>query len=170
MSDELIPRNVSFNGYKCFTEENTIPWFSKINVIIGRNNSGKTSFINIVHALCSTEFHNSETPNLNLKLTFLLDRFGFKYGYNNGFITQYSINPDDYDFISFFNLYLAGKEIKLHLSSNKQSPYYSYSLDPTLCQRENNRPYEIAIQSNIKYNPLDSSIFRSISSERSQNN
>ena len=116
--------------------------------------------------MCSTEFHNSETPNLNLKLTFLLDRFGFKYGYNNGFITQYSINPDDYDFISFFNLYLAGKEIKLHLSSNKQSPYYSYSLDPTLCQRENNRPYEIAIQSNIKYNPLDSSIFRSISSER----
>lgn len=166
MSDELIPRSVSFNGYKCFTEENTIPWFSKINVIIGRNNSGKTSFINIIHALCSTEFHNSETPNLNLKLTFLLDRYAFKYGYNNGFITQYSINPDDNNFIRYFDSYFAGKEVKLHLISNKQPPTYSYSLDQTFCPHKNKRSYEIDVQSNINYNPLDGSIFRSISSER----
>ena len=47
MHNVFLPISMSFKGYKCFTDESNIPWFSLFNVIIGRNNSGKTSFVAI---------------------------------------------------------------------------------------------------------------------------
>ena len=70
--DKFMPSKMTFKGYKCFVEECTIPWFSSFNVIIGRNNSGKSSFLDIIHSLCDPEFHASISKDIEIILLNLL--------------------------------------------------------------------------------------------------
>ena len=70
MTKLLLPENLSFRNYKCFIDENTIPWFSPFNVIIGRNNSGKSSFIDVIHSLCDPDFRVKISQNIYITLTY----------------------------------------------------------------------------------------------------
>ena len=68
-----LPSSISFSGYKCFKEESSIHWFAPFNVIIGRNNSGKSSFIDIIHALCDPEFRADNAKNLEVSMKYKID-------------------------------------------------------------------------------------------------
>ena len=49
----LIPESITISGYKCF-ENVTIPLGNKITCLVGRNNSGKTSVIEVCKLLCTS--------------------------------------------------------------------------------------------------------------------
>ena len=70
---KFIPNKIIFKGYKCFVEECTIPWFSSFNVIIGRNNSGKSSFLDIIHSLCDACFRADISKTINKKISYYVD-------------------------------------------------------------------------------------------------
>ena len=49
--------SVHFRGYKCFCDEDELAGYDRVlpvNVIIGRNNSGKSSLIDVIEYLCTT--------------------------------------------------------------------------------------------------------------------
>lgn len=75
MNDKTTPETFTFSSYKVFKEPVTVDWFSKINVVIGKNNSGKSSMIDLVHALCDPNFmHSLEFPKdaLSIKTNWLV--------------------------------------------------------------------------------------------------
>ena len=75
MNDKTTPETFTFSSYKVFKEPVTVDWFSKINVVIGKNNSGKSSMIDLVHALCDPNFmHSLELPKdaLSIKTNWLV--------------------------------------------------------------------------------------------------
>lgn len=75
MNDKTTPETFTFSSYKVFKEPVTVDWFSKINVVIGKNNSGKSSLIDLVHALCDPNFmHSLELPKdaLSIKTEWLV--------------------------------------------------------------------------------------------------
>ena len=56
-------KGIEFFGYKGYTTPNRLSWFNNFNVVIGRNNLGKTAFIDIVHALCDPDFLDAITES-----------------------------------------------------------------------------------------------------------
>lgn len=65
---------MKFRGYKSFSDKwITIEEFSKITVLIGRNNSGKSSCIDIIEALTDPyTFHDCQQRGLELQLDYTL--------------------------------------------------------------------------------------------------
>lgn len=65
---------IKFRGYKSFSNEwITIEEFPKITVLIGRNNSGKSSCIDIIEALTDPYiFHDCQQRGLELQLDYIL--------------------------------------------------------------------------------------------------
>ena len=61
-------KGIEFCGYKGYTTPNRLSWFNNFNVVIGRNNSGKTSFIDIVHALCEYNFYKQVSASDNFSI------------------------------------------------------------------------------------------------------
>lgn len=163
---KFIPNKIIFKGYKCFVEECTIPWFSSFNVIIGRNNSGKSSFLDIIHSLCDPEFHASISKSIDITLTFAISNYEYFdvdnlatqiYGYR-----EYALQ--------YFGNHFMGKDFTVHvnLSQNSFGKVYinSYDIDAEgLCDGM----YSLRIKDNIDLNPFPNSIFKCISSERDIN-
>lgn len=162
MTKLLLPKNLSFRNYKCFIDENTIPWFSPFNVIIGRNNSGKSSFIDVIHSLCDPDFRVKISQNIYITLTYpissseyfdidklALDTYGYRdyalryfgeYFMNNEF--SVNVNLAKLDNGKYINLYEINKE----------------TLSTSQCT--------LRINDNVIINPFHNSIFKYISSER----
>ncbi|MBL3824787.1 AAA family ATPase [Marinobacter sp. MW3] len=44
--------SVKITNYKCFTKESGFDDIRRVNLIVGRNNSGKSSLIDIIEATC----------------------------------------------------------------------------------------------------------------------
>ena len=54
----MIADTVSFCGHRCFKKDwSGFDTIKSINVIIGRNNSGKTHLLDLAEALCETDFN-----------------------------------------------------------------------------------------------------------------
>lgn len=53
----FVPRTgIKIKGYKCFRDESGFDDIKKVNIIIGRNNSGKSSLLDIVDIVCSKAY------------------------------------------------------------------------------------------------------------------
>lgn len=61
-------KGIRFNGYKLFSEENTIELdkLSNVNVIIGKNNSGKSSLLDVIEMAYDSEKFKRQKRNINL--------------------------------------------------------------------------------------------------------
>ena len=105
--DKFMPSKMTFKGYKCFVEECTIPWFSSFNVIIGCNNSGKSSFLDIIHTLCDAYFRADISRTIDITMTYTIDSHRYfdidhvAYG-SGGFALPY------------FGNHFMNKEIDMH--------------------------------------------------------
>ena len=164
MENKLTPKSISFKGYKCFKEESTIPWFAPFNVIIGRNNSGKSSFIDIIHSLCDANFRASISRNIDITLTYTIDNFEYFdidnlatqiYGYR-GYALQY------------FGNHFMNKEFHVNVNLKKCLNYYANSYDVNKDELSD-RNCSIKIKKDVTIGPFNNSVFRCIASERDIN-
>lgn len=55
--------SIRFKNYKCFTEETTISNIKKVNLLIGRNNCGKTSALEVISFVLSKEFESKSSES-----------------------------------------------------------------------------------------------------------
>ena len=56
----MIVDSIYFKGHTCFRNEwSGFDVIKPINVIIGRNNSGKSHLLDLVEVMCSGDFNNS---------------------------------------------------------------------------------------------------------------
>lgn len=163
MNNVFLPSSISFKGYKCFTDESNIPWFSSFNVIIGRNNSGKSSFIDIIHFLCDANFRASISRNIDIALTYTIDNHEYfdidnlasqTYGYR-----EYALQ--------YFANHFINKEINVHIDlvQNNISKAYtnSYEIDAdTLSDGQ----CLLSLKKDVILDPFRNSVFRCIASER----
>ena len=160
MATQFTPKSISFKGYKCFKEESTIPWFAPFNVIIGRNNSGKSSFIDIIHSLCDASFRASIAKSIEISLSYLIDDhnyFDFKdviqhYG---GYALQ------------AFGYHLMGEELHVSVELRSSLGYINfYDVNPKDLLINNCPLY---IKDKVCLDPFKNSVFRCIASERDIN-
>ena len=164
--DKFMPSKMTFKGYKCFVEECTIPWFSSFNVIIGRNNSGKSSFLDIIHSLCDPEFHANISKNIDITLTFTISNYEYFdidnlatqiYGYR-----EYALQ--------YFGTHFRDKEFNVHatLASNNLGRTYIHSFEIIPGGLSDDRCF-LRLKDDVNLNPFLNSVFRYISSERDIN-
>ena len=163
MSDIFLPSSIAFKGYKCFVEETKIPWFSRFNVIIGRNNSGKSSFIDVIHSLCDPDFRASVSKDIDITLTYTIN--DYKYFDISNLLT-YNYGSDQYAIMSFRN-HFAGKkfDVRVNLRRTDQKGKYVNSFDMESSVLSDGQ-YSIRKRDNVNLNPFPKSVFRYISSER----
>ena len=164
MATKLTPKSISFKGYKCFKEESTIPWFAPFNVIIGRNNSGKSSFIDIIHSLCDANFRASISRNIDITLACTIDNFEYFdidnlatqiYGYR-----EYALQ--------YFGNHFMNKEFHVDVNLEKYLDYYVNSYDVN-SDELSDRKCSIKIKKDVTIGPFNNSVFRCIASERDIN-
>lgn len=157
------PSAISFSGYKCFKGGKSIPWFSQFNAVIGRNNSGKSSFIDIIHSLCNPEFRANNAKNLEITLKYIIDSRKYfdinHYAYGStGFALPY------------FGIHFMNKEISVHvnLNQNNLGRVYvnSYDIDSEALSDEQ---CSLIMKDDVVIDPFKNSVFRCIASERDIN-
>ena len=164
--DKFLPSKMTFKGYKCFVEECTIPWFSSFNVIIGRNNSGKSSFIDIIHSLCNPEFHASISKNIDTTLTYTIS--------NHKYFDIYNLSGQIYGHneyvLQYFGNHFMGKDFTVHLtlSQNNWGKVYTNSYDINSKELSDDACF-LRIKDEVNIDPFSNSIFKCISSERDIN-
>ena len=163
MCNVFLPTSMSFKGYKCFTDESNIPWFSSFNVIIGRNNSGKSSFLDIIHSLCDPSFRGRVSKNIEITLKYIIDSRKYfdinHYAYGStGFALPY------------FGIHFMNKEISAHvnLNQNNLGKVYvnSYDIDSEALSDEQ---CSLIMRDDVVIDPFKNSVFRCIASERDIN-
>lgn len=59
--------SIRFKNYKCFSEETTINSIKKVNLLIGRNNCGKTSALELIRAALTRDLSNEKIKNTPLE-------------------------------------------------------------------------------------------------------
>ena len=154
---------MTFKGYKCFVEECTIPWFSSFNVIIGRNNSGKSSFLDIIHALCDAYFRADISRTIDITMTYTIDSHRYfdidhvAYG-SSGFALPY------------FGYHFMNKEIAVHVNLSQtnfgKSYVNSYDIDSKTLSDDQ---CSLKLRDDIIIDPFNNSVFRCVASERDIN-
>ena len=154
---------MTFKGYKCFVEECTIPWFSSFNVIIGRNNSGKSSFLDIIHALCDAYFRADISRTIDITMTYTIDSHRYfdidhvAYGFS-GFALPY------------FGYHFMNKEIAVHVNLSQtnfgKSYVNSYDIDSKTLSDDQ---CSLKLRDDIIIDPFNNSVFRCVASERDIN-
>ncbi len=123
--------SIFFKGYKSFRHDKIakLSDLARVNVIIGKNNSGKTSVLDIVNAVYDTEYfsNNKDKFHENLEATFLLQADHFApFG-------AYSRIGNIYNPIEYVSKRFAGKPLRVVINSKKESFHnfyewlYSYS-------------------------------------------
>ena len=160
MATKLTPKSISFKSYKCFKEESTIPWFAPFNVIIGRNNSGKSSFIDIIHSLCDASFRASIAKSIEISLSYLIDDHNY-FDFKD--VTQHY---GGYALKTFGN-HLMGEEFHVSVELRNSLGYINfYDVNPKDLLI-NNCP--LCIKDDVCLDPFKNSVFRCIASERDIN-
>ena len=162
--DKFMPSKMTFKGYKCFEEECTIPWFSSFNVIIGRNNSGKSSFLDIIHSLCDPEFRESNTENVEVSLEYKIDSYKY-FDIDNLDLQTYKNRSFT---LQFFGFHFMNKELKANVKLTQQNSTYTNSYDITSGVRYNtgNGVVLLKLNDETTLDPFYNSVFRCVSSER----
>lgn len=112
--------SIGFQAYKSFSGNDfiEIPLHSNLTLIIGRNNSGKSSLIDVIGAAINPEKRRSGISGL--KYGFYLDSFhlerGFSKGTSGSHLNNYS---SDYAFAEqFINQVFMSLGMKVNLSPN----------------------------------------------------
>lgn len=162
----FIPNKIIFKGYKCFVEECTIPWFSSFNVIIGRNNSGKSSFLDIIHSLCDPEFHANISKSIDITLTFAISNYEY---FDIDDLARQIYGHREYA-LQYFGNHFQDKEFKVDttLSPNNLGRTYIHSFEINPEELSDDR-CSLRIKNDVILNPFFNSVFRCISSERDIN-
>ena len=162
----FTPSKMTFKGYKCFIDESTIPWFSSFNVIIGRNNSGKSSFIDIIHSLCDANFHANVARNVDLILTYPIEDYEY-FDIDNLAAQTYKNSSQA---LQYFSFHFSGKgfNIPVILEQNNLGMDYlnSYKIEP---EELSDGRCSLKIKDGITLDPFNNSVFRCVSSERDIN-
>ena len=163
MCNVFFPTSMSFKNYKCFTDESNIPWFSSFNVIIGRNNSGKSSFLDIIHSLCDPNFRGSVSKDIEITLKYIID----SHKYFD--INHYAYGSTGFA-LSYFGNHFMNKEINVHVNLNQsifgRGYANSYDIDSDALSDEQ---CSLTLKDGIILNPFTNSIFRCVASERDIN-
>ena len=158
--DKFLPSKMTFKGYKCFVEECTIPWFSSFNVIIGRNNSGKSSFLDIIHSLCDPEFHASISKDVDITLTYTINNHEYFD------INHYAYGASGFA-LPYFGYYFRGKEIDVHVNLSQNNLGRSYiNLYDIDSEALSDKQCSLTLKDGIILDPFNDSIFRCVASER----
>lgn len=162
---KFVPNKIIFKGYKCFTEECAISWFSSFNVIIGRNNSGKSSFLDVIHSLCDAYFRAGISKTIDITMTYTID--SHEYFDINNLISHQGFK--DYAF-QYFGNHFMGKDFTVHvnLSQNNFEKTYNNSYDID-AEELHDGMCSLRIKDDIDLDPFSNSIFKCISSERDIN-
>lgn len=108
---------IQFNGYKLFSEENTIEFdkISNLNVIIGKNNSGKSSLLDVIEMAYDIEkFEKQKRQICSIKLSLPMTREMVKSIFS-GFSSIGSWNETNYW------KKVEGKNILIELGGTKNS-------------------------------------------------
>ena len=107
--------SIRFKNYKCFSEETTIDNIKKVNLLIGRNNCGKTSALELIRAVITMDLSDKKIKNTPLENCVI------EYGttitdelYSNAFPKGES--PDNLYYLSgplpeHYSYYYKGKEL-----------------------------------------------------------
>lgn len=158
-----MPSKMTFKGYKCFVEKCTIPWFSSFNVIIGRNNSGKSSFLDIIHSLCDANFRAEISKSIDITMTYIID--GHEY-----FDINHIVYGADGFAPQYFGLYCNGKEFRVQVNLS----YGNFGKIPTNLYEINQEDLSdtqcsLKIRDDVALDPFNNSVFRCVASERDIN-
>ena len=78
---------LEISGYKCFDKETQFDEPKLVNLIIGKNNSGKSSFLNVIsHIYCGTDL-KTEKP---YSFYYLLEKnYNFFYIYYQNYCQEH---------------------------------------------------------------------------------
>lgn len=160
----FLPSSISFRGYKCFKEENTIPWFKPFNVIIGRNNSGKSSFIDVIHSLCDPESRVSNAKNLEISLKYKIDDYKY-FDIDNLDLQTYRNKTQT---LQFFGFHFIGKELKTDVNLTRENSAYtnSYKIKDGIKYQTDTGIILLKLNEGTTLDPFYNSVFRCIASER----
>lgn len=153
--------SLKFKNYKCFGEE--FKGFDRIlpiNVIIGRNNSGKSSLLDLIkYAVSPYDLsplgYKDKEPQVILKTGFTLEHF------------DASIPPDERggaisgNHLAFYKKEYTGKQITVTLANNGTRPLFAIE-EPL---PEGFTQYNDALARNVK-NPLKGKVFKHLKAER----
>lgn len=163
--DKFMPNKMTFKGYKCFVEECTIPWFSSFNVIIGRNNSGKSSFLDIIHSLCDANFRAEISKIIDITMSYIIDDYEYfdidyfdLQTYRNRALT-----------LQFFGNNIIGKELNVDVKLKQNGSAYNNSYDMELKIQYKYGMVSLKLNDKVTIDPFYNSVFRYISSERDIN-
>ncbi len=113
---------IGFSKYKCFSHEVEIDTPKTVNLIIGKNNSGKSSLLDLAELLYTRKFHE-KTNSVEIKL-------------------HSKIQEDELSFFSFINLYQpyinvsdsvrnqsVGLPYYIAIKNNNSKFHYSYNTE-----------------------------------------
>ncbi len=80
--------NLSFQGYKSYADMGNvfIPQLCNFNVIIGKNNTGKTSFIDVIEYLINPAKFIKRFPSVALQWDVVLDEEHLSIGFQDGYV------------------------------------------------------------------------------------
>jgi AAA15 family ATPase/GTPase len=150
-------KRISVKGYKAINSEKTVD-LSAINLFIGKNGSGKSSFINsLLLAKGAFELELSQN-SLDSFLSLPKDFFGNEYGDEKSFVRK-KIFPD-YSYSHNFNKRLInpfnprGKFSLRDINSNSSQKEFSYSLPLELTYFEDSFDLELKYYLNENNNAL----------------
>lgn len=158
------PSDISFSGYKCFKGGKSIPWFSQFNVVIGRNNSGKSSFIDIIHSLCNPEFRANNANNLEITMKYKIDDHRY-FDIDNLDLQTYRNRSST---LRFFGFHLIDKELKVDVNLVEYNSVHnnSYKITEGTRYTTGNGIILLKLNEETTLDPFYNSVFRCISSER----
>jgi len=166
--EELERFSIKVKNFKCFGEpEQGFDQIKPINIIIGRNNSGKSSLLEIVRAVTEkkinfleTQYHKGRPPEIILESPLTEDEIKgvFSKEINGGVLLGYS-NYWEYGKL------LLGKLMKWRLSRERDiliSMQYCKNLNPPI----EDIPEYRRLLAQAKKNPLEGKVFKHIFAER----
>ena len=79
-------------NYKCFKEKVTIDKPSLVNLIIGRNNSGKSSLLDCISVICSNK-NNKDFDNSKFNISFPINNTIVKQNYRETSYSHFVYGP-----------------------------------------------------------------------------
>ena len=153
-------KGIEFCGYKGYTTANRLSWFNNFNVVIGRNNSGKTAFIDIVHALCDPDFLDAITES---SLSLSIVNKAQHYTLYGSWVHHPGLTEDEKE--KNFEKYL-NKDLRIGVhatdSADRGKEYEYYVVD----DKTNGVDADLNVNYKIEFDPYAGFVFRKIASER----
>ena len=113
-------RSITFNGFKCFEERTELDLGAKVTLLIGKNNVGKTTVLDVVRYFYGKDLPKNRAHPGHLCMAVTLDEECVSSGFRKDVFPGFSVSNDERD--SYYGKYgqsLVGQPfiIDLHRSS-----------------------------------------------------